>query len=103
MSKVRKHLYLDAKQEQKLREYAARWGCSEAGVMRVALDRLTDLDHSVVSGTWDRTSQLDDEAGEEPLSDQALAALEAESEAWFREHPQPLGLSEAVFLDREGR
>jgi hypothetical protein len=37
------------------------------------------------------------------LTDDEIEALEVENEAWFRAHPEPLGLSEAVLQDREGR
>lgn len=103
MGRIRKQVYLDSEQEQKLRDYAARWRSSEADVIRIALDRLTDLDRLVTPGTADSAVMVDDFDDDEPLSDQELDVLEAENETWFREHPQPLGLSEAVFLDREGR
>jgi hypothetical protein len=90
MGKIRKQFYLDPEQDAKLRDLAMRWGRSEAGVLRIALDRLADGD-------------LEPEDVDEVLSDEELEALEAENEAWFRDHPQPLRLSEAVFQDREGR
>lgn len=99
MSKVRKQLYLDAHQERKLREYAARWGCSEAGVIRIALDRLGNDDLTVRGSP----EYPDDEDDNEILSDEEIAALEREVDEWAEQHPEPLGLSEAVSADREGR
>jgi hypothetical protein len=99
MGKVRKHLYLDAVQEQKLRDYAARWGCSEAGVMRVALDQLREDD--LPDGRSPDDLDLEDE--DEVLSDEQIDALEREVDQWAGAHQGPIGLSEAVIADREGR
>jgi len=107
MGMIRKQVYLTPEQEQRLRTLAARWGCTEAGVMRTALDRLEDDD--VDSKVVRRLRELgmlvepDEDDEEEMLSDEDLEALEAEMDAWFVEHPEPLHLSEAVFEDREGR
>lgn len=90
MGKIRKQLYLDPEQDAKLRDLAGRWGCSEAGVIRIALDRLADAD-------------LELEELDEVLTDEEVEALERELDEWARGHPEPLGLSEAVFQDREGR
>lgn len=89
MAKVRKQLYLDSEQDAKLRDLAGRWGCSEAGVLRIALDRLN--------------GDLELEEVDEVLTDEEVEALERELDEWARQHPEPLGLSDAVFQDREGR
>jgi hypothetical protein len=99
MNKVRKQLYLDAGQQQKLRDYAARWGCSEASVMRIALDQLRE--HHLPDGRSPDDLDLDD--GDEVLSDEQIDALEREIDQWAEAHPGPIGLSEAVIADREGR
>lgn len=45
---IRKQLYIDRRQQQKLTKLATRWGCTEAEVVLAALDRLPDPDASVV-------------------------------------------------------
>ena len=47
MRMMRKQLYLAGEQQRKLRKLAARWGCTEAEVVRRALDRLPDPDASI--------------------------------------------------------
>ncbi|MGH2354580.1 MAG: hypothetical protein ACRDJN_23475, partial [Chloroflexota bacterium] len=44
MTMIRKQLYIEDKQQRKLRTLAARWGCTEAEVVRKAIDRLADPD-----------------------------------------------------------
>jgi hypothetical protein len=97
MRKIRKQVYLDPGQDETLRSFAARWDCSEAGVIRIALERLRVAD---IAGPAVQGGPDDDDAD---LSDEESEALEAENEGWFRAHPAPLGLSEGVFQDREGR
>src|SRR5262249_19417602 len=41
---IRKQVYLESKQEQKLRRLADRWGCSEAEVLRKAIDRIMEAE-----------------------------------------------------------
>jgi hypothetical protein len=42
MAMIRKQLYIEDRQQGKLRRVAEAWGCTEAAVMRAALDRLPD-------------------------------------------------------------
>jgi hypothetical protein len=96
VGKIRKQVYLDPEQDEKLRSFAARWARSEAGIIRIAVDRLRDED--VLA------ADLEDEPNDEDaaLTDEEIEALEAENETWFREHPQSLRPSEAVSQEREG-
>jgi hypothetical protein len=104
---IRKQVYLTPAQDQRLRTLAARWGCTEAGVMRAALDQLKDeqVESPAVRRLREAGMLVEPTDGDEDemLSDEELDALEAEIDAWFEEHPTPLHLSEAVFEDREGR
>ncbi len=44
---IRKQVYLGREQDRKLKALAARRGCTEAAIIREALDRLPDPDRSV--------------------------------------------------------
>lgn len=87
MGRIRKQVYLGPEQEQKLRDYAARWGCSEAGVLRIALDQLQD-DRPPDGGSLDDLD-LEDEDEDELLSDEQIDALEREIDRWAEAHPGP--------------
>lgn len=100
---VRKQIYLAREQDRKLKALAAVRGCSEAEVVRDALDRLPDpagsvRDRLAAAGLLATLPDTDDVP-----SIAELAVLEAEVEAWLDALPEPLGLSEAVIADREGR
>ena len=97
---VRKQLYIEDEQEQKVRRLAASWGCTEAQVIRTALDRLPDPDASIedrlsAAGLLAPPPSFDD-----ALDGAELEALEAELEAWLERQPTSLGLTEAVLEDR---
>src|SRR5687768_11677449 len=103
MPMVRKQIYLAREQDRKLKALAALRGCSEAEVVRDALDRLPDpagsvVDQLMAAGLLAPKPPMDD-----PLMDAELEALEAEVDAWLDQLPEPLGLAEAVIADREGR
>ena len=98
MRKIRKQVYLEPQQDETVRSFAARWDCSEAGVIRIALERLRAADTAGLSFQDEPDNDEDAE-----VTDAEIETLEAENEAWFRAHPEPLGLSEAVHQDREGR
>jgi predicted transcriptional regulator len=100
---IRKQVYLARAQERKLKTLAAARGCTEAAVIRDALDQLpapsgSVADRLVVAGLL---AGGPDHAGG---SHQAtLEALEAELEAWVAKHPEPLSLVAAVEADRSER
>jgi hypothetical protein len=79
-----------------VRAFAARWDCSGAEVIRIALERLREAGDAI------RFEDEPDEFEDEVLTDEQFEALERALEEWARQHPQPFGLSEAVFQDREG-
>ena len=100
MSMVRKQLYIASEQERKLRELAARWGCTEAHVFRVALDRLTDADASLDGRLAAAGLLVPPRVDEDVPTGRAFDALERACDAWARAEPAPIGLAEAVI---EGR
>jgi hypothetical protein len=99
MTKIRKQILLDRDQEMKLRTLAGRWHSSEAEVLRIGLDRLYE-DDAVPPTVLD---DLNADEGHAMMSEEEIAALEDEIDRWAHLHPRPLGLSEAVLADREGR
>jgi hypothetical protein len=105
MGMIRKQVSLTPEQDQRLRTPAARWGCTEAGVMRAALDQLkdNDVDSRVVRRLRELGTLVEPDPDEEVSSDEEIDVLEREMDEWAAAHPGPLGLSQAVFEDREGR
>ena len=100
---IRKQIYLAREQDRKLKALAAVRGCTEAEVIRDALDRVPDpdgsaLDRLAAAGLLAPQPPLVDE-----LTDDKLRELEAEHEAWLDSLSEPLDLAEAVLADRDGR
>jgi hypothetical protein len=96
---VRKQLYIEDQQERKLQRLAEAWGCTEAAVMRTALDRLPDPEDSLRErlAAAGLLAPLPDDPD---LDDADLEELEREHDAWVATLTEPLGLSEAVLEDR---
>jgi len=100
---IRKQLYLPREQDRKLKALAAQRGCTEAQVIRDALDQLPDPDLGI-------DDQLAAAGLLAPKSDdpgvpvgQAARALEAEVDAWLDKRAAALAFSEAVLEDRSSR
>lgn len=96
---VRKQLYIEPEQQRKLCKLAARWGCTEAEVVRTAIDRLPDQESAIDARLRDAGLLLD------AYDDQDLPAPEAadDMEEELREllmATGPLHLTEAVIEDR---
>jgi hypothetical protein len=98
---VRKQVYLPQKQNRKLKAIAELRGCSEAEVIRDALDRLPDPDVSVVERLRAAGLLATIPPNEDTPTAEELRALEAEHEAWLATLTEPLGLAEAVLAERE--
>jgi uncharacterized membrane protein YccC len=102
---VRKQLYLEPRQQSKLRKLAARWGCTEAQVIRKALDRLpdpddaSDLQRAIVARLAEAGLLVPPPDDDAPMGEE-LEHLEREYEEWLDSLPGPLGLGEAVLEDR---
>lgn len=103
MRKIRKQLYIGQEHQVKLRRLAARWGCPEAEVVRRAIEGLPEGDDAAIERL--RAAGLLVEPPEVELRGGQSAQ---EVERWFEEEwpkiqTEPLGLSQAVWEDREGR
>ncbi len=100
---VRKQLYLTREHDRKLKVLAARRGCTEAEIIREALDRLPDPDRSIQEQL--AAAGLLAQKGDDPDAPRGAAAkvLEAEVDAWLETRSGGLGLSDAVLEDRAGR
>ena len=100
---IRKQVYLGRDHDRKLKALAASRGCTEAEIIREALDRLPDPE-------GDALDQLRAQGLLAPKPDfpglprGAAARAEMERfERWLDEHPEDLRLSEAVLEDRGPR
>ena len=100
MAMVRKQLYIAPEQQQKLRALAARWRCTEAEVMRTALDRLPDPTDPILRRLVDAGPLVPPPEDEDPPTPAEIAALEDEIETWTSTRAEPLGLADAVLEDR---
>jgi hypothetical protein len=96
---IRKQLYIGSEHQRKLRRLAARWSCTEAEVVRRALDRIPDEEASIESILTAAGLLVPPEEGDVPSEDE-LEKLEQEYEAWLDTLTEPLGLSEAILEDR---
>ena len=99
MAMVRKQLYIEDKQQRKLQRLAQAWGCTEAAVMRKAVDELPDPDNSLEERLA-AAGLLVPIPDDPELDDVDVEALEQEYEAWLATQTEPLGLTEAVIEDR---
>ena len=105
MAMIRKQVYIEPKQQQKLRRVASRRRCTEAAVIREAIDQLPETEATPEEIFLARLAEEgllvpppdDDDI---PSEEEALQ-IEREILEWDRKHG-PLGLSEAVWKDREG-
>jgi hypothetical protein len=100
---VRKQVYLAREQDRKLKALAARRGCTEAEIIRDALDRLPDPDRGVVEQLAAAGLLMPKGDDHDAPRGAAARTLEAEVEAWLDARPTSLGLSEAVLEDRFSR
>ena len=100
MRMVRKQLYLGVDQEQKVRRIAARRGCTEAEVIRTAVDRLPEDDDPILQRLAEAGMLMPSPEEDDPMTEAEEEALEREVEAWLEAQPEPLGLSEAMLEDR---
>ena len=99
---IRKQIYLAREQDRKLKALAAQRGCTEAEVIRDAVDRLPDPEEDWVERLT-AAGVLEPRPEMPGLPSGAEArALEAEVQAWLDGLSEPLGLSEALLEEREG-
>ena len=102
---VRKQIYLERAQDRKVKRLAAHRGCTEAEVVREAIDRLPEAEGDDIIAILEEAGLLlpKEAPGPDDLSQEELEALEAEYEAWLATRTEPIGLSEAVLADRRER
>lgn len=100
---VRKQVYLAREHDRKLKALAACRGCTEAEIIREALDRLPDPDWSVEAQLAAAGLLVPKRDDPDAPRGAAARALEAEVEVWLTTLPTGLGLSEAILEDRSGR
>lgn len=98
---VRKQIYLPQRQNRKLKALAELRGCSEAEVIRDALDCLPDPEVSVAERLRAAGLLASMPPREDTPTADELRELEAEHEAWLATLTEPLGLAEAVLAERE--
>ena len=94
---VRKQIYLEPDQDRKLKAIATQRRCTEAEVMRDAVDRLPLDEDPVIAILRAKGLILDD--GGPPVSDEELAEAECEWEA-VAQLVGNIRLSDAVIEER---
>jgi hypothetical protein len=118
---IRKQVYLDREQNRKLKALAARRGCTEAAIMREALDRLPEPNSHEALDTWPEADS-DPDSEEQflarlradgllapkptlatPLSREEWERQRREFDEWLDAHPEDLKLTEAVLENRGPR
>lgn len=97
---IRKQLYLGAEQQRKLDRLARRWGCTEAHVVRIAIDRIPDPDASIDERLADAGLLVPPTTAPDLPEGEAVADLERAHEDWLSAQAGSLRLAEAVIEDR---
>jgi hypothetical protein len=96
---VRKQFYITPENDRKLKRLAARKGCTEAALIRTAIDQLDEREPTLDEKIDQRLRELGVEVPKRRMSDEE-----------FEEHLSEMGeilegvdLVQAVWEDREGR
>jgi hypothetical protein len=97
---IRKQLYINAKQQEKLQRIAKRNGCSEAAILREAIDRLPEYRDPIEQRLAEAGALARPPKGRRKLTPEEGVELERRYYEWARSLPEPLGLSEIVIQDR---
>ncbi len=103
MGTIRKQVCISPDAHERLRRLATVWACTEAEVIRRAIDGLPDLRSYAPGSIEERlaaTAQLIQYHEDAPMTSEELDALERAHEAWVDALPEPLGLAQAVIEDR---
>src|SRR5919205_1156177 len=96
---VRKQVYVSAEQQQKLRRIAARRGCTEAEVVRTAIEHLPEYDDPITRRLAEAGMLAPPPDDDDLLSEEEADELERELHAWQAGETEPIGLSKAVSDD----
>jgi hypothetical protein len=98
---IRKQIYLESKQEKKLQRLAHRWGCSEAEVLRKAIDRIPDAEGEFLE-RLEAAGLLAPPPDDEDLDEsESLEEMERAYEEYLQSRSEPIGLLDAVLEDRQ--
>jgi hypothetical protein len=97
---VRKQFYITTENERKLKRLAARDRCTEAALVRRAIDQLPEGEPSLDERIDQRLRELGVTVPERRMTDEEFEAGRREIDELI---PKPVGLSQAVWEDREGR
>jgi hypothetical protein len=100
MRMIRKQVYLGESQQRKVRLLAGRRGCTEAEVIRMAIDRLPNPDGSIEERLAEAGVLVPSPDDSDVPTGAAADKLEQDVIAWLETLEEPLGLSEAVLEDR---
>lgn len=99
---IRKQLYIAPAHDRKLKVLASQRRCTEAEIVREALEQLPDPESDDVLARLEAAGLLAPRATIPDLpTGEALRALEAEFEAWLETTDANPRLGEAVIQDRE--
>jgi hypothetical protein len=98
---IRKQFYIAPAQQRKLQSLSKRWNCTEAEVVRTALDRIEEPE-DILLDLLRAAGQLVEPRNEPdlPSTPEDIARQEREFEEWSQKRTEPIGLSEAVIEDR---
>lgn len=97
--KVRKQLYVEVEQQEKLRRIAHRSGYTEAKVLRDAIDRFPEDEDAVIERLR-AAGILVPPTTNNLLDRSTIAELEKAHDEWLARYGASLGLSAAVIEDR---
>jgi hypothetical protein len=100
---IRKQIYLARAQDRKVKALAAARGTTESEVNRSAIDHLPDVEGSMVEQLAAAGLLLPKSHDPSLPTGDELRKLEDEVYAWRSSLTEPVGLTEAVIEDREGR
>jgi hypothetical protein len=100
MKMIRKQLYVGPEQQRKLRLLAKRWKCTEAEVMRAAIDRLPDIESAADARLREAGLLVDLPDDPDLPPPEKVEELEREWDEWLRKRGKPIGLVDAVLEDR---
>jgi predicted transcriptional regulator len=102
---IRKQLYLDVETERKLKRLAADWHCSEAAVVRKAVEGVPERRKTPDEELLERLIAKGIIAPPEgpPMTAEEEEEIERELEEIARANPNMGDPAELVFEDREGR
>jgi len=98
---IRKQVYLASEQDRKLKSLASRRRCTEAEIIRDALDRLPDPEADDIEAKLSAAGLLvpSPDFPDIPRG-RAAQALEAEFERWLAEQPADTDFGDDVIRDR---